>query len=127
MVQTSIAGSTANGIETPRLVMTDGLSMDFASGKKFITILKGFCCDNVKPLQHACIVGMSGKWGCSVTITRVTYCTLETVPTYAMLRDGFHSPREMILTIRKTHPDISPETPITIVEWKDISDYWRTV
>jgi len=95
--------------------------LDIINGKKKITIRKDWrdyrpglviiCC-HIEP------------WAVMAEITKVRHCTLEEVTEAEYQADGFKSKKGLLEGLRKFYPDITWNSPVTIIRWDNAHGYW---
>ncbi|KKR10321.1 MAG: hypothetical protein UT37_C0003G0020 [Parcubacteria group bacterium GW2011_GWA2_39_18] len=62
-------------------------------------------------------------WAVMATIVEVRHCLLKEVTQEECLQDGVRNLEELLNNLRKYYPNISLDSPVTIIKWDDIRGY----
>lgn len=89
---------------------------DVLSGKKRITIRYGRSYD-VRP-GNIVFLAVRGKPIARAKITHVYVKKLRELSEHEIKMEGFKSLNALIKHLRRIYPDITPDSPVTIIRWK---------
>lgn len=84
-------------------------------GLKKITIREGHRNYTLGPVMIGCHLL---SWATLRTITKIQWKLLKEVTEAEMKADGFKTLKGMITGLKQFYPDITAESPVTIIEWE---------
>ena len=97
------------------VIAGEAMRDDTLSNKKQITIREGLRDYRIGKVMLGC---HKLNWACKRMITSVRHTALGEVTYQEMKDDGFNSYDELVLCLRQWYPDITENSPVTIVRWK---------
>jgi hypothetical protein len=87
------------------------------NGTKKITIREGHRNYTLGPVMIGCHLL---NWATLRQIIRVDWKTLKEVTSEEMVADGFKTQKGMLSGLKKFYPEITLDSPITVIEWEEV-------
>lgn len=91
-------------LEQKKISLREG-HRDYIPGKLII-----YNCDNNFSIQ--------------VEITSVKHSTLAEITEVEMKADGYQSKEEMLTDMKRYYPDLTWESPMTVISWDNVQGFW---
>jgi hypothetical protein len=91
--------------------------LDIMLGRKRITIREGHRDYKVGPVIICCHID---PWIVLTKITDVRLTTLSEVTQEELEDDGYTDHRSMLEDLKKYYPEISPDSPVTVIVWGNL-------
>lgn len=64
------------------------------------------------------------SWAVMAKVTEVRHCTLGEVAKEEYLADGFQSASDMLNGMRRFYPNLSYQSPVTVIRWDNAQGEW---
>jgi len=91
-------------LEQKKISLREG-HRDYIPGKLII-----YNCDNNFSIQ--------------VEITSVKHSTLAEITEAEMKADGYQTKEEMLADLKQYYPDLTSESPMTVISWDNVEGFW---
>ena len=93
-------------------------------GKKKITIREGHRDYTTGPVMICCHLV---PWAIMATITNVRLTTVTEVTDEELWADGYDNHKGMLRDLKKYYPNITMESPVTVISWDNLEGYFTDI